>query len=55
MLESELRAMVLNMIEQRVSIMLNKNEKYCLFIDKLISKKIDPYRAAEELAAVILR
>jgi LAO/AO transport system kinase len=55
MLESELRAMVLNMIEQRVSIMLDKNEKYFLFIDELISKKIDPYHAAEELAAVILR
>ena len=47
--------MVLNMIEQRVSIMLNKNEKYFLFIDELINKKIDPYHAAEELAAIILR
>jgi len=55
MLESELRDMVLNVIDQRAISMLNSNDKYFLFIDKLASKKIDPYQAAEQLAAVILR
>jgi LAO/AO transport system kinase len=55
MLESELRDMVLNVIDQRAISMLNSNDKYFLFIDELASKKIDPYQAAEQLAAVILR
>src|SRR6478609_11282084 len=55
MLESELRDMVLNVIDQRAIAMLNSNDKYFLFIDELASKKIDPYQAAEQLAAVILR
>ena len=54
MLELELREMVLNMIDQRAIAMLNSNDKYFLFIDELASKKMDPYQAAEQLAAVIL-
>jgi LAO/AO transport system kinase len=50
MIEAELRDMVLNMIEEKVSYMLTSNKKYYHFIDKLISKKTDPYHAAEELA-----
>jgi LAO/AO transport system kinase len=54
MLESELKDMVLNIIKQKVSIMLKNNEKYYELVDRLVSKKIDPYQAAEEMAAVIL-
>jgi LAO/AO transport system kinase len=55
MLESELNDMVLNIVEQRVSALLNSNKKYFLFIDKLAEKRMDPYQAAEELAAVVLK
>ena len=55
MFELELRDMVLNMVEQKVSSMLYKNKKYYQLIDELISKKTDPYQAAEELGSVILR
>jgi LAO/AO transport system kinase len=55
MLESELKDMVLNIIKQKVSIMLMNNEKYYELVDRLVGKKIDPYQAAEELAAAILR
>lgn len=55
MIESELRDMVLNMIEEKVSYMLISNEKYSDFIEKLISKKVDPYSVAEQLADEILR
>jgi LAO/AO transport system kinase len=55
MIESELRDMVLNMIEEKVSYMLISNEKYNDFIEKLISKKVDPYSVAEQLADEILR
>jgi LAO/AO transport system kinase len=55
MLESELNDMVLDIVEQKVSAVLNNNNKYLIFIDKLAEKKIDPYQAAEELAAAVLR
>ena len=55
MLESELNDMVLDIVEQKVSAVLNNNNKYLLFIDKLAEKKIDPYQAAEELAAAVLK
>jgi LAO/AO transport system kinase len=54
MLESELKDMVLNIIKQKVSIMLKNNEKYYELVDRLVSKKIDPYQAAEEMATAIL-
>jgi predicted lactoylglutathione lyase len=47
--------MVLNMIEEKVSYMLISNKKYYDFIEKLISKKVDPYSVAEQLADEILR
>src|ERR687887_2169626 len=49
MLESELNDMVLDIVEQKVSAVLNNNNKYLLFIDKLAEKKMDPYQAAEDL------
>ena len=54
MLESELKDMVLNIIKQKVSIMLKNNERYNELVNRLVSKKTDPYQAAEELAAAIL-
>jgi LAO/AO transport system kinase len=55
MIEAELRDMVLNMIQQKVSYMITSNKKYYDFIDKLISKSTDPYHAAEQLANEMLR
>ena len=55
LIEAELRDMVLNMIEQKVSYMLTSNKKYYDYIEKLISKKVDPYCAAEQLVHEILR
>jgi LAO/AO transport system kinase len=55
MIESELRDMVLNMIDEKVSYMLISNKKYYDFVEKLLSKKVDPYYAAEQLADEILR
>jgi LAO/AO transport system kinase len=55
MLEDELRDMVLNMVEKKASSNLAGNRKYSEFIEKLAKKEIDPYAAAEELAAGLLR
>jgi LAO/AO transport system kinase len=52
-LEVELRDMVLNMIEEKVSAMLDRNNKYYDFVDKLVNKKTDPFIAAEELTRTI--
>jgi LAO/AO transport system kinase len=55
MLEDELTDMVLNIVEKKVSSMLVQDRKYSEFIDRLARKEIDPYMAAEELAANLLR
>jgi LAO/AO transport system kinase len=55
MLEDELRDMVLNMVEKKASAMLAGSRKYSEFVDKLAKKEIDPYAAAEELAADFIR
>ncbi|HKZ62383.1 MAG TPA: methylmalonyl Co-A mutase-associated GTPase MeaB [Nitrososphaera sp.] len=55
MLEDELRSMVLSMVEKKASAMLAGNKKYPEFVDKLAKKEIDPYAAAEELAAGLFR
>ncbi len=52
--EAELRDMVLSIVGQRVSTMLGNNKKYQECVDLMINKKIDPYEAAEELAAKML-
>ena len=41
--------MVLNTIEQKISSMLDRNNKYDEFIEKLVNKKTDPFEAAEEV------
>jgi len=55
MLEDELRDMVLNVVEKKTSFLLTSNKKYSEFVDKLAKKEIDPYAAAEELAAGLFR
>jgi len=55
MLEDELRDMVLNMVEKKASSVLAGNRKYSDLIEKLAGKEIDPYAAAEELAAGLFR
>jgi LAO/AO transport system kinase len=55
MLEDELRDMVLNIVEKKVSSILTQDRKYSEFIDRLVRKEIDPYMAAEQLAATLLR
>ena len=52
--EAELKDMVLSIVGQKVSTMLGKDKKYQEFVDLMISKKLDPYEAAEELAAKML-
>ena len=52
-LEFELRDMILNTIEEKVSSMLDKNNKYRTLIDRLANKKTDPFEAAEEVMRAI--
>ncbi len=55
MLEDELRDMVLNIIEKKVSDTLVRNKKYSDFVEMLSRKEIDPYQAAEQLAAGVFK
>jgi LAO/AO transport system kinase len=55
MLEDELRDMVLNIVEKKVCSILTQDRRYSEFIDRLVRKEIDPYMAAEQLAATLLR
>jgi len=51
MLEDELKDMVLNIIEGKISSMLAQDKKYSEFIEKLARKEMDPYVAADQVAA----
>jgi LAO/AO transport system kinase len=55
MLEYELRDMVLNMVEERVSAMFKEDSRYREYVEKIVKKELDPYQAAEQLASVVLR
>jgi LAO/AO transport system kinase len=55
MLEDELTDMVLNIVEKKVSTMIAQDRKYSEFIDRLTRREIDPYLAADELAATLFR
>jgi LAO/AO transport system kinase len=55
MLEVELRDMVLNMVEEKVAAMFREDNRYREFIEQIVNKELDPYLAAEQLAAVVLR
>jgi LAO/AO transport system kinase len=49
----ELRDMILNAIEQKVSSMLDKNNKYRDVIERLANKKTDPFQAVDEVIRLI--
>ncbi len=55
MLEDELKDMVLSITEKKISDMLYHHERYAEFVDSLARKEVDPYDAAEELAAGLLK
>jgi LAO/AO transport system kinase len=55
MLEEELKEMVLDILEKKVSSMLTQDKKYSDFINRLARREIDPYVAAEELATSLIR
>jgi LAO/AO transport system kinase len=55
MLEAELRDMVLNIVEKKISNILAQDKRYSEFVDKLAKKEIDPYLAAEQLASGLVR
>ena len=52
-LDFELRDMILNAIEQKVSSMLDKNNKYRDVIERLANKKTDPFEAVDEVIRLI--
>jgi LAO/AO transport system kinase len=54
LLEIELKDMVLNIIKDKILIMLNDNPSYHNLIDKIQKKKMDPFQAAEELTSNLL-
>ena len=55
MLEDELRDMVLNMMEKKVSYTLAHDQKYYDFVNRLTKKEIDPYLAAEQLVSALFK
>ena len=52
-LDFELRDMILNAIEQKVSSMLDNNNDYRKAIDSLANKKTDPFQAMDEVIRTI--
>ncbi|HYZ65798.1 MAG TPA: methylmalonyl Co-A mutase-associated GTPase MeaB, partial [Nitrososphaeraceae archaeon] len=52
-LDFEIRDMILNTIEQKVSSMLDKNNKYRDVIERLANKKTDPFEAVDEVIRTI--
>jgi LAO/AO transport system kinase len=52
-LDFELRDMILNTIEQKVSSMLDKNNRYRDVIERLANKKTDPFEAVDEVISTI--
>ena len=54
LLESELKDMVLNILQDKILNMLDNNPSYHNFIDKIQNKKVDPYQAAEDLVSSLL-
>ena len=55
LLEIELKDMVLNILKDKILIMLNDNPSYHNLIDKIQKKKMDPFQAAEELTSNLLK
>jgi len=54
LLEIELKDMVLNILKDKILIMLNDNPSYHNLIDKIQKKKMNPFQAAEELTSNLL-
>jgi LAO/AO transport system kinase len=52
-LDFELRDMILNAIEQKVSSMLDNNNDYRKAIERLANKKTDPFQAMDEVIRTI--
>jgi LAO/AO transport system kinase len=52
-LDFELRDMILNTIEQKVSSMLDNNNDYRKAIESLANKKIDPFQAMDEVISTL--
>ena len=52
-LDFELRDMILNTIEQKVSSMLDNNNDYRKAIERLANKKTDPFQAMDEIIRTI--
>ena len=48
-LESELRDNILNNVTTKVGSMLDNDKAYATYVEKLLSKKTDPYDAAEKM------
>ncbi len=55
MLEEELKDMVSDIVEGKVSLMLAKDKKHSAVIDKMAAKKMDPYTAAKEVAKSLFK
>jgi LAO/AO transport system kinase len=55
MLEEELKDMVSDIVEGRVTSMLAKDKKHAAVIDKMAAKKMDPYTAAEEVVESLFK
>jgi len=54
MLENELKDMILNIMHNKIIRMLDDNKSFDNFIEKIQNKRIDPFKAAEELSVKIL-
>ena len=54
LLESELKDMVLNILQDKILNMLDNNPSYHNLIDKIQNKKVDPYQAADDLVSSLL-
>jgi hypothetical protein len=55
MLKNELQEMVFRAVELRTRSFLKGNQEYENYVTMVIEKKIDPYRAAEQISATIMR
>ena len=55
MLEDELRDMVIDILEKKISGMIIHDKRYSNFVEALVKKEVDPYAAAEQLAAGLLK
>ena len=52
-LETELRDIVLNNVKNKVSTMLDSNKEYAKYLQKVQSKTIDPYEAADKILKLL--